>query len=316
MKIHIVQKGDTLWDISKQYGVDFNELQQVNSHISSPDMIMPGMKIKIPSSSKQVKQQTKPIKETQKKEQPKAPAPKPSPKPLAVQEDDHLKHKEIKKEMPKINHPEYPMMPTLPEVPPMMTEPKMTQQVQQQTTINIPEPKTQEMKPPKKKPAKEKVKKSEHKMPEMKPMPEMPMHFLPMPMMPMCYVMPNCCSNCCCHGHSHHHQMQMPTCNCHHTSQHFPSQQTKGWYMQRPINHSEPHYEGHTDGIYQYGNVEQNHQMSNPYDQYQQDEAMHKQVEPYPPFYRSTPESPPIPTPPNFAPQSIPDHQDSHSDNE
>lgn len=54
MKIHIVQKGDTLWDIAKNYGVDFEELKQINSHISSPDMIMPGMKIKIPSSAKAV----------------------------------------------------------------------------------------------------------------------------------------------------------------------------------------------------------------------------------------------------------------------
>ncbi|WBX79028.1 SafA/ExsA family spore coat assembly protein [Virgibacillus salarius] len=41
MKIHIVQKGDTLWEISQQYGVDFEELKQLNSQISSPDMIMP-----------------------------------------------------------------------------------------------------------------------------------------------------------------------------------------------------------------------------------------------------------------------------------
>lgn len=55
LKIHIVQKGDTIWDIAKQYGVDFEELKQLNSHLSSPDMIMPGMKIKIPSTAKQVK---------------------------------------------------------------------------------------------------------------------------------------------------------------------------------------------------------------------------------------------------------------------
>ncbi|WP_095742880.1 SafA/ExsA family spore coat assembly protein [Sediminibacillus massiliensis] len=57
MKIHVVQKGETLWEISKKYGVDFNELKQVNSHLSNPDMIMPGMKIKIPGSSVQVKKQ-------------------------------------------------------------------------------------------------------------------------------------------------------------------------------------------------------------------------------------------------------------------
>lgn len=59
LKIHIVQKGDTLWEIAKQYGVDFEELKQFNSHIASPDMIMPGMKIKIPSTTKSVKKETK-----------------------------------------------------------------------------------------------------------------------------------------------------------------------------------------------------------------------------------------------------------------
>lgn len=55
MKIHIVQKGDTLWEISKQYGVDFEELKRLNSQLSNPEMIMPGMKIKIPGQTKHVK---------------------------------------------------------------------------------------------------------------------------------------------------------------------------------------------------------------------------------------------------------------------
>ena len=58
MRIHIVQKGDTLFEIAKQYGVDFEKLVNLNSHLSSPDMIMPGMKIKIPSESKQVRSGT------------------------------------------------------------------------------------------------------------------------------------------------------------------------------------------------------------------------------------------------------------------
>ncbi|WP_230203554.1 SafA/ExsA family spore coat assembly protein, partial [Bacillus massiliigorillae] len=48
MKIHIVQKGDTLWKLAKKYGVPFEELKKLNSQLSNPDMIMPGMKIKIP----------------------------------------------------------------------------------------------------------------------------------------------------------------------------------------------------------------------------------------------------------------------------
>ncbi|PGT18328.1 peptigoglycan-binding protein LysM, partial [Bacillus cereus] len=56
MKIHIVQKGDTLWKIAKKYGVDFDTLKQTNTQLSNPDLIMPGMKIKVPSNSVHVKQ--------------------------------------------------------------------------------------------------------------------------------------------------------------------------------------------------------------------------------------------------------------------
>ncbi|MBA2873636.1 SafA/ExsA family spore coat assembly protein [Thermaerobacillus caldiproteolyticus] len=62
MKIHIVQKGDTLWKIAQKYGVDFEQLKKMNGHLSNPDMIMPGMKIKVPTAGVPVK------KEMQKKE--------------------------------------------------------------------------------------------------------------------------------------------------------------------------------------------------------------------------------------------------------
>ncbi|MBO1579295.1 SafA/ExsA family spore coat assembly protein, partial [Bacillus sp. XF8] len=55
MKIHIVQKGDTLWKIAKKYGADFEALKKANTQLSNPDLIMPGMKIKVPSSSVHVK---------------------------------------------------------------------------------------------------------------------------------------------------------------------------------------------------------------------------------------------------------------------
>ncbi|MEH7354251.1 SafA/ExsA family spore coat assembly protein, partial [Neobacillus drentensis] len=57
MKIHIVQKGDTLWKIAKKYGVNFEELKKMNSQLSNPDMIMPGMKIKVPTSGGSVKKE-------------------------------------------------------------------------------------------------------------------------------------------------------------------------------------------------------------------------------------------------------------------
>lgn len=122
MKIHIVQKGDTLWEIAKKYGVNFEELKQVNPQLASPDMIMPGMKIKVPSSTKQVKKEA-PIKEKQ-KEMPKPTAPK------------HPIVKEDEKEKQQIIQPEKP----LPQMPvyPMMQMPAIEQEMQNYTMINLP----------------------------------------------------------------------------------------------------------------------------------------------------------------------------------
>lgn len=61
MKIHIAQKGDTLWNLSKKYNVDFQTLKGANTQLANPDIIMPGMKIRIPTDKKQVTQSTKPI---------------------------------------------------------------------------------------------------------------------------------------------------------------------------------------------------------------------------------------------------------------
>ena len=40
----------------EKYGVDFDTLKQTNTQLSNPDLIMPGMKIKVPSNGVQVKQ--------------------------------------------------------------------------------------------------------------------------------------------------------------------------------------------------------------------------------------------------------------------
>ncbi|WP_329955792.1 SafA/ExsA family spore coat assembly protein [Calidifontibacillus erzurumensis] len=109
MKIHIVQKGDTLWKIAQKYGVDFNELKQVNSHLSNPDMIMPGMKIKIPTGSVPVKK-----KEIPGHEQKEIPIVKETPKEVP---------KEIPKEIPKEMPKEAPQ-PVQPTPPPVMQVPK------------------------------------------------------------------------------------------------------------------------------------------------------------------------------------------------
>lgn len=62
MRVHIVQKGDTLWKIAKQYAVGFEELKRLNAHLTNPDYIVPGMEIYLPdavhSKEKEVKQNT------------------------------------------------------------------------------------------------------------------------------------------------------------------------------------------------------------------------------------------------------------------
>lgn len=55
MKIHIVQKGDTLYEIAKAYQVPLEELIEMNRHLSDPNMLMPGMKIHIPTSAEAVR---------------------------------------------------------------------------------------------------------------------------------------------------------------------------------------------------------------------------------------------------------------------
>ncbi|MFD2046207.1 SafA/ExsA family spore coat assembly protein [Ornithinibacillus salinisoli] len=172
MKIHIVQKGDTLWEIAKQYGVDFEEVKQLNSHLSSPDMIMPGMKIRIPTTAKTVKKEM-PTKEAQKPAV-KQPYKDISPKPLPVIKEDDVKPiKEVKQEMP---------MPQMPQMPlqPMMQMPMMSQEFQQDLTINFPK-----MPTPKEKPKKIKEKPKEEPMqqpvqqPVHQPLPQQPVHMVP-----------------------------------------------------------------------------------------------------------------------------------------
>lgn len=123
VKIHIVQKGDTLWKIAQKYDVNFEELKQMNAHLSNPDMIMPGMKIKVPAESVPVK----------KKEMPKKEAVQPyidkSEKPKAVMKEQPAPKKEAPKmpEMPKMPMPQQPQPQPQPQM--QMQMPQMSQEV-------------------------------------------------------------------------------------------------------------------------------------------------------------------------------------------
>lgn len=132
LKIHIVQKGDTLWKIAKNYGVDFEELKAANSQLASPDMIMPGMKIKVPSNQKNV-QKTKVKKELMEETQPKKTLPK----------------TEVKQEIkPKQNIQPTPKQITPDKKPEQMMEmPKFEVEIKQEKKIQLPKA---EMKMPKK----------------------------------------------------------------------------------------------------------------------------------------------------------------------
>lgn len=45
VRIHIVQKGETLWRIAKQYGIGLDELKRLNAHLANPDYIVPEWKL-------------------------------------------------------------------------------------------------------------------------------------------------------------------------------------------------------------------------------------------------------------------------------
>lgn len=50
MKIHVVKKGDTLYDLAQKYHVELEKLIEMNPQIADPNKIDVGMKVKIPSS--------------------------------------------------------------------------------------------------------------------------------------------------------------------------------------------------------------------------------------------------------------------------
>ena len=45
---HVVQQGESLWQISQQYGITLEELIEANLQIRNPDLIFPGQVIIIP----------------------------------------------------------------------------------------------------------------------------------------------------------------------------------------------------------------------------------------------------------------------------
>ncbi|WP_064467737.1 SafA/ExsA family spore coat assembly protein [Lederbergia galactosidilytica] len=179
MKIHIVQKGETLWNIAQKYGVNFDELKKLNAQLSNPEMIMPGMKIKVPGHSGGGAKE-KPIHHhpTGKKEMPKAEHPflpkKEAPMPVA----------KPPKEKPKKEKPHHIYQPVMPQPQPL---PEID--INNYYMMNMQQMQTQQMAqpaPPKEKPV-------HHHKEESSYSPEMPIQ------QPMygCYPVPQPCFDPC-----------------------------------------------------------------------------------------------------------------------
>ncbi|WP_449537113.1 SafA/ExsA family spore coat assembly protein [Ferdinandcohnia sp. Marseille-Q9671] len=142
MKIHIVQKGDTLWNIANKYGVDFQELKAVNTQLSNPDALMPGMKIKVPTGTVHVKKEAQiggVQKEAQinitpqKEEQVQHPFADITPQPFPVMdiEEEEEELPEVEEEVKGVETGPYiPQMPQLPQMPIMPTMPPQMPQYQ------------------------------------------------------------------------------------------------------------------------------------------------------------------------------------------
>lgn len=102
VKIHVIQEGDTLWNLSQKYGVDFETLKEVNSHLEDPDNLMPGMKVKVPTVPAKAKKVAP--KPAQEQIEPLPSKVEPKPEKPEVKPEPKIKVKpEVKpKDMPKI----------------------------------------------------------------------------------------------------------------------------------------------------------------------------------------------------------------------
>lgn len=114
MRTHIVQKGDTLWKIAKQYGIGFEELKRLNAHLANPDYIVPGMEIILPDEdTTHSKEKTLPEKAKKIETPPKAKTVETPPKALPAEVPKEKPVEKIeKKELPKKEVP-------VPQIPPM-----------------------------------------------------------------------------------------------------------------------------------------------------------------------------------------------------
>lgn len=138
MDVHIVQKGDTLWKISRQHGISFEELKRVNAHLANPDYIVPGMKIFLPKSKPQSGGTQPPPQQQPTGQKPKVEkesTPKPAPP-----------HREVEVQKEPIPLPTGPKPPTITSkpTPPKEEKPKEPQKLPIAPENNSPAPNVQQ----------------------------------------------------------------------------------------------------------------------------------------------------------------------------
>ncbi|WP_404453228.1 SafA/ExsA family spore coat assembly protein [Virgibacillus necropolis] len=293
MKIHIVKKGDTLWEIANNYNVNFEQLKELNSQLSSPDMIMPGMKIKVPSSAKPVKKEGMQVKE---KEMVKTPYKDISPKPLPVIKEDE-KEKPKAQPMPKPQPPQQKPIskPKVEQKPPMYHMPIMDQDMYHYTTnINF-----TQMPPQPPQPKKE-VKHHEKKHP-------MPQH------MPMAIPM------CCYPMHPMHHHMHHPMHHPMHHGQVSPMHMPQ----QKPVPHKpcgcageKPPFQNNVMGMYdEEPEMEMPKKPEYKYDEMKNNHHYGGFNNSYPRMDTNQEQGNPYPAPPGFQPFPTASFRDDEDEN-
>lgn len=194
VEVHIVQKGDTLWKISRQHGISFEELKRVNAHLANPDYIVPGMKIFLPESKGKAvetkqpsvgggQEKGKPVEKIVKVEKKEEPVAKPAP-PKA----------EMEKPKEPIPLPTVPKPPTITSkpAPPKPQAPKEERPKKQPTVPKLPESPMPEYKHP--------TPNVQQPFPQMVPMQHYPIIGIPCGWFPI--------YDADCYSYLHHGQMQ------------------------------------------------------------------------------------------------------------
>lgn len=75
----VVEKGDTLWKISRRHQMKLDNIVQANPHLENPDLIYPGNKIYSPNHRQQPQQQRTPQQDRSQQKQPEPEQPEQKP---------------------------------------------------------------------------------------------------------------------------------------------------------------------------------------------------------------------------------------------